>query len=335
MLRTAIVAVCLAWIGGAAPTADAQGNTAKGLDIYVGSSPGAGYDLYARLLSRYMDKYLPGKPTIRVINMDGAGGLTLANWLYSVAPHDGQILGTFGRGVAFENLLEPQHATFDGRKFGWVGSMNDEVSVCVAWNTSGITKFEDLQTKELTVGATGAGGDTYVLANLLNSVLGTKLKIVNGYPGGNEISLALERGEVQGRCGWSWSSLKATHMDWIKSGKMRVIVQLGLNKHPDLPDVPSALDFVKTPEQRDILKLVFARETMAWPFATPPGVPPARLAEFRKAFVAATKDPDLLSEAEKSQFEIRPVTGEQIDKILADAYNIPAATISRTAELLK
>lgn len=335
MLKTAIVSLCLAWLQVTAPTAEAQTSAAKGLDIYVGSSAGAGYDLYARLLSRYIGKYLPGNPTIRVINMDGAGGLTLANWLYSVAPHDGQILGTFGRGVAFENLLEPQHASFDGRKFGWVGSMNDEVSVCIAWNTSGVTKFEDLQTKELTVGATGAGGDTYVLANLLNVALDTKLKIVNGYPGGNEISLALERGEVQGRCGWSWSSLKATHMDWIESGQMRVIVQLALNKHPDLPDVPLALDFVKTPEQRDILKLVFARETMAWPFATPPGIPEARLQELRKAFAAATSDPALLSEAKKSDFEIRPVTGEAIDQILDHAYNIPPAIVSRTAALMK
>ena len=339
MFRIAAALCCVASTLATATPSYAQASrdfyAGKTLEIYAGSSVGAGYDLYARLLSRHIGKYLPGTPNVVVRNMDGAGGLRLANWLYSVAPHDGLAIGTFGRGVAFENLFNPVNAPFDGRKFGWIGSINDEVSVCVSWKSSGVAKFEDLLTHDLTVGATGAGGDSYIFSVLLNSVLGTRLKIVNGYPGGNEISLALERGEVQGRCSWSWSSMKATHGKWIESGQIHVLTQFGLRKHPDLPDVPLAVDLAKTSEQGDTLRLVFARQSMAWPFALPPNTPPARIAELRKAFVAAMTDPALLNEAQAAGYEIRPVTGEEIDRILGETYAIPAAVISHTAALMK
>lgn len=335
MLRAATLGLCFL----AAHTTGAlaqSGGAAKTFEIYVGSSVGAGYDLYARLLSRHIGRHLPGQPAVVVKNMEGAGGLRLANWLYAAAPADGNVIGTFGRGIAFEGLLNPAKVNFDGRRFGWIGSMNDEVSVCVALGTSGVARFEDILAKELTVGATGAGGDTFVFSHLLNAVLGAKLKIVNGYPGGNEISLALERGEVQGRCGWSWSSLKATSSKWVESGKITVIAQYGLSRHPDLPQVPLVVDFAKNQEQSDILRLVFARQTMAWPYAVPPGTPPARVQELRRAFDAATSDPALLAEAAKSgSFEIRPVPGAKIEAILAQAYDLPEKVITTTAELLK
>ncbi len=338
MRKAAIAIFCMAGAYAAPMSAHAQPAAdfyaGKTLEIYAGSSAGAGYDLYARLLSRNIGKHLPGSPTVVVKNLAGAGGVRLANWLYSVAPRDGLAIGTFGRGVAFDGLLNPKAVTFDGRKFGWIGSVNDEVSVCAAWSSSGVTKFEDLLTRELTVGSTGAGGDTFIFSNILNGVLGAKLKIVSGYPGGNEISLALERGEVQGRCGWSWSSLNATHAKWVASGQVRVLAQLGLSKHPDLPNVPLALEFARTPEQSDSLRLVFARQAMAWPFAAPPETPKARIQDLRKAFLAAMKDPALLSDAKNGGFEIRPVTGEEIEQILADAYAVPEAIVRRTAEQL-
>jgi tripartite-type tricarboxylate transporter receptor subunit TctC len=331
LIASAVSALLLATSASAQPAAGGG----KTLEINVGTSAGAGYDLYARLLARHLGKHIAGAPALVVKNMAGAGGMRLFSYLANVAPKDGSVIGTFGRGVAFEDLLNPKSGMPDGRTFGWLGSMNDEVSVCVAWKSSDVTKFEDVMTRELTVGASGAGGDTFIFPSVLNGVLGTRFKIVNGYPGGNEISMALERGEVQGRCGWSWSSLKATHLKWVETGQMRVITQIGLTKHPDLPNVPLALEFAKTAEQSDALRLVFARQSMAWPFAAPPGTPKARVEELRKAFAATLDDPEFVADAQKIGLEVRQVHGEEIDTILAQAYGVAEGTVRRTAEMLK
>lgn len=308
----------------------------KSVELYAGSSAGAGYDLYARLLARHLGRHLSGSTSVVVKNMDGAGGVRLATWLLKAGPQDGLAIGTFGRGIAFDKLFNASHAAaVDGRQFGWIGSMNNEVSVCVAWHTSGVTRFEDLMTRDLTVGATGAGGDTLIFSQVLNTVLGTHLKIVNGYPGGNEISLALERGEVQGRCGWSWSSLKATHQNWVDQRQMYVLAQLGLSKHLDLPNVPLELDFATTQEQRDELRLVFGRQAMSWPFAVPGSVPPERIAYLRRAFNETMIDPEFLKESEKGGFEIRTVRGEEIDRILVEAYGMPPDITGRIATLFE
>src|SRR5499427_4199554 len=196
----------------------------KTVEIYVGYTVGGGYDLYARLLARHIGKHIPGNPTVIAKNMEGAASLRLANWLYQVAPKDGSVFGTIGRGTAFDPILGQKGAQFDGTKFTWIGSANNEVSVCVSWNaTSGIKKFEDLFTKEITVGGTSMSADTDQFPRILNGVLGTKMKIVSGYPGGSEVVLAMERGEVQGRCGWSWSSLISTHKSWLDEKKITVL----------------------------------------------------------------------------------------------------------------
>ena len=202
------------------PSAQAQDPAAfykgKNVNLEIGYSVGGAYDLYARLIGRYMSNHIPGNPTIITKNMEGAGSLRLANWLYNVGAKDGTEIGTIGRGIPFDPLLGNKAAQFDATKFTWLGSANDEVSVCVAWQGRGVTKFEDLYTKELTVGGTGGGADTDVFPRILNGVLGTKMKLVTGYPGGNNVDLAMERGEVFGRCGWSWSSVQATHADWVR-----------------------------------------------------------------------------------------------------------------------
>src|SRR5262249_49275703 len=212
------VGAILAW-GCPPPAAPAQSPTAfysgKNVELYIGYSAGGGYDVYARLLARHMGRFIPGNPTIVAKNMPGAGSLLLANWLYNVAPKDGSVLGTIGRGTGFDPLLGSTKAQFDAARFNWVGSMNDEVSVCVAWHTSGVTTLEQLKQKELTVGGTGPAADTDQFPKVLNAVIGTKFRLVPGYPGGNDIDLAMERGEVMGRCGWSWSSVVATHQSWI------------------------------------------------------------------------------------------------------------------------
>jgi tripartite-type tricarboxylate transporter receptor subunit TctC len=303
----------------------------KSVELYIGYSVGGGYDLYARVLARHLGRHIPGNPAIVPKNMEGAGSLRLANWLYKVAPKDGAVIGTIGRGIAFDPLLGNRGAQFDATKFTWLGSANNEVSVCVAWNDSGITKFEDLFTREMTVGGTGAGADTDEFPKAINAVLGTRLKLVSGYPGGNDILLALERGEVKGRCGWSWSSVLSTRPTWVRDKKIVVLVQLALRKHPDLPDVPLVTDFATTDEQRQILKLIFARQVMGRPYLAPPGVPPERAAALRQAFLETMRDQDFLADAEKSQLELNPVSGEEIEQLVTEAYQTAPAIVQKAA----
>ena len=307
----------------------------RNIDEYIGYSTGGAYDFYARVIGRHMGAHIPGNPTLIPRNMEGAGSLRLANWLYRVAPQDGSVFATFGRGIAFDPLLIGKGDQFDAQKFNWLGSANNEVSVCVALKDSGITKFEDLFTKELTVGGTGTSADTDQFPRVLNSILGTHFKIVAGYPGGNDVVMAMERGEVQGRCGWSWSSVKSTHKSWIDDEKMVVLVQLSLNKHPELPDVPSVLDFAKTEEQRTILKMIFARQVMGRPYVAPPNVPADRVAVLRKAFMATMQDKDFLAEADKTQLEVNPVSGEDVEKLVKEIYATPADIIAKAKEAAK
>src|SRR5580692_5468626 len=317
--------------------AQSAGDFYKGrdIDLYIGYSTGGAYDLYARLIGRHMGAHIPGHPTLVPKNMEGAGSLRLANYLYRVAPPDGSAFGTIGRGIAFDPLLIGQGDAFDAQKFSWIGSANNEVSVCVAMQGSGITKFEDLFTKELTVGGTGTSADTDQFPRVLNNVLGTHLKIVEGYPGGNDVVLAMERGEVQGRCGWSWSSVKSTHKSWIDDKRMIVLVQLSPNKHPELPDVPSVTDFAKNDEQRAILKMIFARQVIGRPYAAPPNLPADRLAALRTAFMDTMKDKDFLAEAEKTDLEINPVSGEDVEKLVKEIYATPADIIAKAKEAAK
>jgi tripartite-type tricarboxylate transporter receptor subunit TctC len=307
----------------------------KPVSLYIGYSTGGGYDVYGRVVARHIGRHLPGNPNVIVNNMPGAGSMRLANWLYNVAPKDGTVFGTVARGIAFDTLLGMPGANFDATKFNWIGSANDEVSVCVAWHTSGVTKFEETTQKELIVGGTGGSADTDQFPKVFNGVLGTKFKIVAGYPGGNDINLAMERGEVQGRCGWSWSSVISTKPDWLKDKKVSVLVQLSLEKHPDLPNVPLITEFAKDPLQQGVFKLVFARQVMGRPFVAPPGVPADRVATLRKAFLETMKDKELLAEAEKAQLEITPVSGDAVQKLVADAYAMPQEVIKKTAEVLK
>jgi tripartite-type tricarboxylate transporter receptor subunit TctC len=307
----------------------------KIVELDIGYSVGGAYDGYARMLARHMAKYIPGNPTIVPKNMTGAGSLRLANYLYNAAPKDGTVFGTIGRGTGFDPLLGQKGAQFEASKFNWIGSSNNEVSTCVAWHTSGVAKFDDLLTKQLVVGASGPSADTYQFPSVVNAVLGTKMKIVTGYPGGNDIDLAMERGEVQGRCGWSFTSLKATHGPWLDQHKVNILFQMGLTKHRDLADVPLVIDLAKTEEQRAILKLMFARQVMAWPIVAPPDLPADRVAVLRNAFMATEQDKDFLADADKAQLEINPVSGEDIQKLVQEVYQTPAALAQTVADMLK
>ncbi|MEA2990787.1 MAG: hypothetical protein QOG83_3498 [Alphaproteobacteria bacterium] len=330
----ALLALLPASIAGAQSPAEFY--KGKTVDFYIGYSAGGAYDLYARMISRHMGKHIPGNPQVVPRNMEGAGSQRLANYLYSVAPKDGTAIGATSRGMAFDPLLGNKAAQFDAPKFTWIGSANDEVSVCVAWHTAGVTRWEDVMTKELAIGSTGTGDDTYQFPKFVNNVLGTKFKIITGYPGGNDVSFAMERNEVSGRCGWSWSSIKATRMSWYEQKIVHVLMQFSLAKHPDLPHIPLITDLAKTDEQRQMFKLIFARQVMGRPYMAPPGVPADRAAALRKAFMDTMTDKDFLAEADKAKFEITPVTGEKIDELVSDIYRTtPAAVAEKAAALVK
>ena len=331
----AVLVLCGTWLTSAQAQPAADFYKGKQIDLYIGYSTGGGYDVYARLLARHMGRHIPGNPTIVPKNMDGAGSLRLANWLYRVAPKDGTVFGTIGRGIPFDPIMGGKGAQFTGTEFGWIGSANDEVSVCAAWGGTGVTKFEELTTREMIVGGTGATADTDLFPKIINGVLGTKMRIVTGYPGGNDITLAMRRGEVQGRCGWSWSSIKTNHPDWVKDGTLKLLVQLSLEKHLDMPNVPLIMDLVKTPGQRAILQAVFARQVMGRPYLTPPGIPAERLTLLRKAFMDTMKDKDFLVEAEKMKLEINPVSGEKVQNLVAEIYRTPPDILKKAVEAMK
>ena len=252
------------------------------------------------MIARHIGKHIPGNPTVVPKNMEGAGSLRLANWLYNVAPKDGTAFGIIGRGTGFDPLLGNQGRPVRRPTSSPGSAAPTTRSASASPGTPAASpSSRTLLTKELIVGGTGASADTDQFPRILNGVLGTKMKIVTGYPGGNEVGLAMERGEVQGRCGWSWSSVKSTHQQWIDDKKFNILVQLALEKHPDLPDVPLVIDLAKTDEQRQILKLIFARQVMGRPFLAPPGVPTDRADALRKAFMDTMKDKEFLADADE------------------------------------
>ncbi len=330
----AAVAVLQASLPIASAQTPAEFYKGRTIEVGISSTVGGGYDAHARMLARVMSKYIPGNPAIVPRNIDGAGGLRLANLLYNTAPRDGTSFGTIYRATAFEPLFGNKAAQFDATRFTWIGSASSEVSLCVSWHTSGVANFDDMLAKELVVAHSGAGADAYQFSKIINGVLGTRMRLVGGYRGGNEMLLALERGEVGGRCGWSWSSVQATRRDWIADKKVNLLMQLALAKHPDLPDVPLVVDLAKSEEQRNILKLVFARQQIAYPFLAPPEVPRDRVEILRAAFVKAMADPELLADARKARLEIMPVAGDEVQKLVGQLYATPAATVEKTVQML-
>ena len=237
--------------------------------------------------------------------------------------------------MAFEPLLGNKAAQYDGTKFNWIGSANDEVSVCVAWHTSGVTRIEDVLAGELAVGAAGVADDTYQFPAVLNGLLGTKFKMVTGYPSGAEINLAMERNEVQGRCGFPWSTVKATRWSWIDDKKINLLMQFSLAKHADLPHVPLVTDLARNDEERQVLKLIFGRQVMGRPYAAPPGVPQDRADALRKAFMATMADKDFLAEVDKATLEVTPVAGDKIESLILEMYRTPPAVAEKAAALVK
>jgi len=301
------------------------------ITVLVGFTAGGGYDLYARVLGRHMGRHVPGNPTFVVQNMPGAGSLKATQFVYSVAPKDGTVLATVSRGMATEPLLTG--AKFDATKLTWIGSITSETSLCATWQTSKVKNWPDMFAREFTLGGSATGADPDTFALILRNLFGAKVKLVTGYPGGNDINLAMERGEVDGRCGWSWSSIKS--QKWLRDGKIHPLVQFGVAANAELPDVPSALARAGNDEQRQLLRLLVAGQFVGRPFFSSPDLPADRKAALRTAFDATMQDPQFLAEAEKIDLEITPVAAAAIDDFLADVYRTPPEVIRKAVAAIQ
>jgi tripartite-type tricarboxylate transporter receptor subunit TctC len=330
-MRRPPIWIALALIGLGAPAlADPVEEFYRGRNVtlVIGYSVAGGYDNYARVVARHLGNHIPGRPTVLPQNMPGAGSLRAANYLFNAAAKDGSVIGMFSRGMAMEPLIGTSHTQFDARKFSWLGSGTDEVSTCVTWRDSAVKTWADALTTPFTVGGEGSGSDPDIFATVVHNVFGVKLRLVSGYPGSAEVALAIERREVDGRCGWSYSSLRQQRPEWITNRQVNILVQLALKKTPELPDVPLVTEFATTDRQRQILRLVFSRQAMARPFTAPPGIPAERKQALRKAFDETMADPAFLAEAKQRGLEVNPVTGVEIDALIAELYQTPADIVA-------
>jgi tripartite-type tricarboxylate transporter receptor subunit TctC len=301
----------------------------KHIILLVASPAGGGYDAYARLVTRHLGRFIPGNPTFIVENLSSGGGAVAASNIYNLAPKDGTTIGMFQRETLVAPLLESRNIDnrFDAQKFNWLGSLNSEVGLVVAWHTALQMKFEDLFTQELVVGSTGPSTD--FLPIFMNNVLHTKFKIIQGYPGSVDVYNAMERGEVQGRISNGWSGDKNILAPWLAQGKVRFLAALALEKSELFPDLPTILDFAKSPADRQVISLLIASQFWGRPFALPPNVPPDRVAALRNAFDEMTKDPDFLADAKKLDLDLAPIAGQRIDEVLAQSYRSPPDIIDR------
>jgi tripartite-type tricarboxylate transporter receptor subunit TctC len=332
LVRFIAAAACAAAMSAASQAADAGADFYQGkqLSLIISLPVGGGYDVYARTVARHMGKHLSGSATIVPQNMPGAGGLRATGFLYEKAPKDGLTIGAIQNTVPFEPLFQPNIAHFDVRKFNWLGSPNSEVGLFLTWGTSPVKTLADAQRIEITVGATGAASTPAYYSRVLNAVFGTRQRIVSGYQGQPEAFLAMERGEIDGFGSAFWSSVKVTKPEWIADHKVNLIVQYALEPHPELTDVPFALDLVTDPEKRAIMEVASAPLSVGRPFVAPPGVPAGRVAALRGALQATFKDPAFLSDAAKATLEVTNTkTGEQLEAIIARVYSAPPAVIQR------
>lgn len=332
-LPAIFVAIACGIASGSTQAQDARDFYAnRTITIMIGSSAAGGYDLSARVIARHMGKHLPGHPALVPRNMPGGGSLSATGYIYNRAPKDGTEIGALARTIPILPLFGEARDLFDPLKLGWIGSTVNVVGTAVSWRTAPVKTIYDAFKTELIIGGTGPGSQANVYPAAMNSILGTRFKIIAGYPGSAEVLLAMERGEVQGFGSWSWSAIEKS--GFLKDGKINVLVQLGMKKHPDHPDVPLVLDLAKTPADRAALELIFAPQTFARPFAAPPGLAPERLNMLREAFNATMKDPAFIADADKQRLEVELVTGKDLEDLIGKLYRSPPEIIARAKEAL-
>jgi tripartite-type tricarboxylate transporter receptor subunit TctC len=334
-LTTGLICAAACWPAGAHAQTVEEFYRGKSITMLVGSGAGGGYDTYARIFARHMSRHIPGNPAIIAKNMPAAAGLAAASTLYTTADKDGSTIAAFTNGAAMEPLFGNSSARYDAQKFNWLGSIGKLQNVCATWHQSPVKTIEAARAREVIVAAAGATSNTAIVPKALNALIGTKFKVIAGYDTGAGLTLSIERGEAEGICGLSWSTIKASRPHWIRDKLLNIIVQMGLQKLSDLPDVPSALDLVADPENRPVLELILIRQEAGRPFAAPPGVPAERIAALRRAFAATLDDGEFRADAHKAQLEIEPLTASEIETFLARAYGAPRTTVQKAAALVE
>ena len=305
----------------------------KTIDLVIGYSPGATYDLYARLIARHLGAHIPGNPKIVPRNMPGGGSRIAVNYVYKIAPKDGTVIGTADQSLPVEQAMGDKQLTVDVDKLNWIGNPVASNNTTVAWTASGIRTLDDVKKGEVTVGATGASTSSQY-PRAMNALLDTKFKVVLGYPGANDINLAMERGEVAAKGSDSWAAWKATRPQWLADGKIKVLVQIGLEKNPEIGDVPLMMDLAKNAEDRDVLKLLSVSVAIGRPLFTAPGVPPERVATLRQAFAETMKDPALIAEAKAANMDLAPVSGEALQSLVAETVATPKHVADRLVGII-
>jgi tripartite-type tricarboxylate transporter receptor subunit TctC len=332
---SAVAAAALA-LGASTAAADPIADFYKGKQInwILSAGAGGGYSAYALAFAPHFSAHIPGNPHIVVQNMPGAGGIRAMIYLQSVAPKDGTTIGLVHSSVPFAPLYGIKGANFDPRQMNWIGSINAATGICVSWTASGITTWQDLMTKEFIVGGTGAGSQMETMPAMLDKLFGTRIKVISGYKGGNDVYLAMERGEVQGRCGGLISSIKSTRPDWFPQKKVSVPIQIALERDPEFPNSPALVEFAKDQRTKDILKLILAPMGMDRPILAPPGTPKDTVAALRKAFHETMIDPAFIADAERQHLEIQEVDGDKIARLLLDAYQLPPEVVKAANEAM-
>jgi tripartite-type tricarboxylate transporter receptor subunit TctC len=310
--------------------ADAVEDFYKGrtLAFVIGSNTGGSYDSYGRLVVAHFGRHVPGNPTVVPQNMPGASGIKSATFLYQIAPKDGSTIGTFNQSMGQRQMLEPKSVQFDVSKFNWIGAMASSVNIFITWHTSGVATIEDAKKKEVVMGALSGDGGNAVYPLLLNKFLGTRFKVVLGYQGGNTIQLAMERGEVDGRGSVIWSGFKAGWPQWIAEKKVNILLQLGLERDPDLPDVPLLIDLARDDMQAQIFRVISSDTVMGFPVTAPPGAQPDRVAALRKAFAETMTDPVFLADAAKRNLPVRASPGDEVQKVMTSVVTTPKEVVA-------
>jgi tripartite-type tricarboxylate transporter receptor subunit TctC len=331
--RRICLGVCaFAWIG-LAPANAADFYKGKTIDLVIGYSPGATYDLYARLIARHIGDHIPGNPKVIPRNMPGGGSRIAVNYVYKVAPKDGTVLGTADQSLPVEQAMGDKQLSVDVDKLNWIGNPVSSNNTTVAWAATGIKSLDDVRKAEVTVGATGASTSSQY-PRAMNALLDTKFKIVLGYPGANDINLAMERGEVAAKGSDSWAAWKATRPQWLADHKINVLVQIGLEKNAEIGDVPLMMDLAKNKDDRDVLKLLSVSVVIGRPLFTAPGVPADRVALLRQAFEDTMKDPAFIAEAKAANMDLAPVSGDKLQQIVAETVATPKAVADRLVGII-
>jgi tripartite-type tricarboxylate transporter receptor subunit TctC len=335
MLLTALVLFACANAASAQSVADFY--KGKTVTILVGSDVGGGYDLTARTLAHYFSRHLPGHPTVIVQNKPGASSIVATNYVYEIAPKDGTVIAAVQRPIPFQTLFGDAGVRFDVRRMQWLGSTTNELGVVVAWHTAPQQSVDDLFRSEMVVGGTGPATDPELFPRAMNRVLGTRFRIVSGYPGQAQIALAMERGEIQGSGNWSFSDIEKGHPDWIADRKIRILLQLGLAKSssPVLRDVPLIMDITRSPAERHVFEILMGMKALGRPYFVAPGVPRERTDALREAFMATMTDPDFLDEAKRVLGPIDPTSGSDMQAIISNVYALPPDVIATAREAVK